>query len=140
MPGKMPDFSSPGRWDCERPLHPQAVEGLELFNRGLYFEAHEALEAAWREEAAPIRELYRGILQAAVVYLHITRANFPGAVKVYARCQKWLAPWPEKCRGVDVGQLRRDLQAAILQVEKLGPQRLAAFDPALLKPVAYEKP
>ena len=113
---------------------------MELFNQGLFFEAHEALEAAWREETLPIRELYRGILQAAVVYLHIIRANFPGAVKVYARSQKWLSPWPERCRGIEVGQLRRDLEKVMAQVAALGPGRMAAFELSSIKPVIYAKP
>src|SRR6185503_4609752 len=54
---------------CSAPLHPQAAEGLRLFNAGKYFEAHEALEDAWNEEAGPVRDLYRGVLQIAVVYL-----------------------------------------------------------------------
>ncbi len=123
--------------DCDGPLHPKAVEGLELFNSRRYFEAHEALEAAWREETSLIRELYRGILQAGVVYLHITRHNFAGAIEVYRRSQKWLTLWPEHCRGVTVGQLQRDLRRAVLEVQKLGPDRMAEFDLSLLKPVAY---
>ena len=35
---------------CNAPIHPQAAEGLRLFNTGEYFEAHEALEVAWLEE------------------------------------------------------------------------------------------
>ncbi len=126
--------------DCKGPLHPKAIEGLELFNNGHYWKAHEALEAAWREETDPIRELYRGILQAGVVYLHITRYNFAGAMKVYQRSQKWLTLWPENCRGVAVGQLQRDLKRAVFEVQKLGPNRMAEFDLSLLKPVIYDKP
>jgi uncharacterized protein len=113
----------PAPTDCEGPLHPKAIEGLELFNNGHYWKAHEALEAAWRVEKGPIRELYRGILQAGVVYLHITRRNFAGAVKVYQRSQKWLTLWPETCRGISVGQLQRDLTRAIREVQALGPDR-----------------
>ncbi|GEM_PF-6647224 len=64
-------------------LHPKVWEGLRLFNAGHYFEAHEALEAAWNEDLRPIRELYRGLLQAAVTYLHIQRGNYAGACKMY---------------------------------------------------------
>ncbi|MGD0609929.1 MAG: DUF309 domain-containing protein [Anaerolineales bacterium] len=135
----MSDLTSAVPMDCQKPLHPKAIEGLDLFNRQSYFQAHESLETAWREDTTPIRELYRGILQAAVVYLHITRGNYPGAIKVYQRSQKWLTPWPERCRGIEVGQLRRDLEKAILQVQKLGPKRLSDFDLSLLKPVLYEK-
>ena len=82
---------------CNAPLHPQAAEGLRLFNAGEYFEAHEALEDAWNAEPGKVRELYRGILQIAVVYLHITRGNYNGAVKVYARSLK---NTPNKTRAV----------------------------------------
>ncbi len=124
--------------DCEGPLHPQAIEGLHLFAEGQYFEAHEALELAWREETSAVRELYRGILQAAVVYLHVRRANYAGAVKVYGRCMKWLNRWPATCRGVDVERLRQDLKMVMNEVMRLGPQRLGEFDLSLLKPVQWK--
>ncbi len=121
--------------DCEGELHPQALEGIELMNAGRYFEAHEALEAAWRDERASIRELYQGILEAAVVYLHVTRRNYAGALKVYGRSMKWLRAWPESCRGVQVEQLRKDLGAVIAEVERLGKEHLDEFDADLFKPV-----
>ncbi|HLO17597.1 MAG TPA: DUF309 domain-containing protein [Anaerolineales bacterium] len=124
---------------CNAPLHPQAVEGLRLFNAGEYFEAHEALETAWKEESGGVRELYRGILQIAVVYLHIQRGNYNGAVKVYARSQRWLKDWPETCRGIEVGKLRRDAEAAITEVRKLGTERISEFDDSLFKPVEWEE-
>ena len=123
--------------DCSSPLHPNAVLGLEYFNKGEYFECHEELETAWREEDGEIRDLYKGILQAAVTYLHVTRANYDGAIKVYKRSQKWLTKWPDTCRGVDVERLRQDLNAVIAEVRRLGPECLAEFDRSLLKPVLW---
>src|SRR5574342_1166911 len=90
---------------CNAPLHPRAADGLRLFNAGEYFEAHEALEDAWNAEPGKVRNLYRGILQVAVVYLHITRRNYSGALKVYERSKKWLKDWPAECRGIDVARL-----------------------------------
>jgi len=139
MPPHMSNLAPAENTDCLGRLHPDAVAGMELFNHGEYFAAHEALEAAWREERGPIRELYRGILQAAVVYLHILRGNYAGAFKVYQRSRKWLDPWPETCRGVAVGQLRRDLGAAITSMQALGPERIERFDRALIKPVTYAR-
>jgi uncharacterized protein len=133
----MSDLIAPGTSDCEGLLHPQAIHGMELFNQGRYFEAHEALEAAWRSESGPVRDLYRGILQVGVVYLHITQYNYPGAIKVYQRCRKWLLPWPEICRGVKVGRLRQDLDAVMTALQALGPQRIIDFDTSLLKPIYY---
>ncbi len=115
--------------DCDGPLHPKAIEGLELFNHGQYWKAHEALEAAWRAESRPVRNLYKGILQAGVVYLHVTRKNHAGAVKVYQRCRKWLDPWPDICRDVAVGRLRQDLETVMREVTALGPDGLERFRP-----------
>ena len=123
--------------ECDGALHPRARRGLQLFNEGRYFEAHEELEAAWRAEPGGVRRLYQGILEAAVTYLHITRGNYPGAFKVYGRCMRWLKDWPAQCRGVDVGQLRRDLAAAVEALQRLGPARIADFDRSLLKPVVW---
>ncbi len=125
--------------DCEGKLHPKAAEGIRLFNAGKYFEAHEELEAAWREERGKVRELYQGILEAGVTYLHITRRNYNGAVKVYRRSMKWLRQWPGLCRGVNVAQLREDLEAAIAKVEQLGEDRILDFDLSTLKPVHWEE-
>jgi len=125
--------------DCADPLHPQAEEGLRLFNAGEYFEAHEALETAWNQERGRVRDLYRGILQIAVVYLHITRANYYGAVKVYSRSQKWMKDWPAVCRGIQVEALRRDAAIVMDEVLRLGENRLGEFDFALLKPVRWER-
>jgi rubrerythrin len=110
-----------------------------LFNAGKYFEAHEALEEAWNAERGKVRDLYRGILQIAVVYLHITRRNYSGAVKVYGRSQKWLKDWPEICRGIKLGKLRRDAETVIHEVERLGPEKIVEFDTALLQPIQWDE-
>lgn len=116
-------------------LHPMAVEGIRLFNEGKYWHAHEALEEAWLEEAGPARALYKGILQAGVMYLQIERGNLRGAMKMYKRCQVWLRPWPDVCRGVNVGRLKTDVTAAMDEAKRLGPHGLGDFDPAFFKRV-----
>lgn len=123
--------------DCLAPLPPAALAGIRLFNAGEYFEAHEQLEVAWRAEPGPIRNLYQGILQIAVAYLHITRNNYDGATKVYGRALKWLDELPNVCQGVDVAQLKRDAADVFAEVQRLGPQRLAAFDRSVFKSIRF---
>jgi predicted metal-dependent hydrolase len=119
------------------PLHPQALVGLELFNRGEFFEAHEALELAWREETGVVRDLYRGILQVAVMYHHVARNNFRGAMKMYQRCMTWLTPFPPVCRGIDISDLRQNCQAVFDELSRLGPHGINRFNRAFLRPVKY---
>ncbi len=121
--------------DCTGQLSALALKGIELFDRREFFEAHEELEHAWNEEPGPARELYRGILQVAVAYLQITRQNYSGALKMFLRLRQWLDPLPDKCRGVDVAQLRADALAARAELERLGPERIGEFDRRLFKPV-----
>jgi hypothetical protein len=120
---------------CEHPLSARALEGIALFNRRDFFEAHEVLEHAWNEEPGPARELYRGLLQVAVAYLQIERGNYTGALKMFLRLRQWLDPLPETCRGVNVAQLRTEALAARAALEALGPERMAEFDRVYFKAV-----
>ncbi len=129
----------PGQKDelCRGRLHPRAVEGLRLFNAGEYFEAHEELEAAWRDEPGRIRDLYQGILQVGVAYYHLLRGNYRGALKVFARAFPLLEAFPDRCRGVDVARLRRDARAVEAEALRLGPEEISAFNRHLLRPAAF---
>ncbi len=119
-------------------LHPQARIGIELFNKGEYFEAHEALELAWRDETGPTREFYRGILQIGVAYYHILKGNYRGAVKMFDRAKKWLAAYPSIYCGVNLNQLKKDALQAEEKLIELGAENIYRFDPNLLKPILFE--
>lgn len=125
--------------ECQGRLHPKAIEGIELFNEGKFFDAHEELETAWKEEPASIRDLYRGILQVAVTYLHITRGNYDGAVKVYGRSLKWMKGWADVCRGVNVKKLREDADTIIKEIKRLGRERIGDFDMSLFQPIQWNE-
>jgi uncharacterized protein len=122
---------------CRKALPELVVRGLELFNQGAYFEAHEELELAWRAEHAPVRELYRGVLQVAVAYLHIQRGNYRGAVKMFLRSRTWLAPFSGRCCGIDLDGLRRDYYRVEAELLHLGPEQLQWLDRSLMKPIQY---
>lgn len=121
--------------ECADELPAAAQRGIELFNRREFFEAHEALEMAWRGERGPVRDLYRGILQVAVAYLHLSRKNYIGVIKVMTRAFRWLAPLPNRCQGVELERLRSAARAVWAEAERLGPDRLAEFDWALFQPI-----
>lgn len=89
-------------------LHPRAVKGIELFNQKKFFDAHEELELAWRDEKSQLRDLYRGILQIGVAYYHIQRRNFSGAKKLLKRSQRWLQPFSGIYLGININKLKRD--------------------------------
>ena len=121
--------------DCQAPLSDLGRAGIELFNAGEYFEAHELLEDAWNADESTAKELYRAMLQIALAYLQIERGNYRGAVKMFLRVRQWLAPLPDHCRGVDLAQLRRDYRAVEQQVLERGEEGLADFDRAAFQPI-----
>lgn len=120
---------------CNSTLPAKAEAGIQLFNEGDFWGAHEALEEAWIEESKPVRALYKAILQAGVFYLQIERVNLRGAYKMHKRCLVWLTPWPDHCCTIDVGQLKIDLQNVLDRASELGADHLDDFDRALFKPI-----
>lgn len=89
-------------------IDPRVVKGIQLFNQKKFFDAHEELELAWRDELEPIRNLYRGILQIGVAYFHIQRRNFTGAQKMFIRAEKWLSPYSGIYLGINIEKLKQD--------------------------------
>lgn len=120
---------------CGEPLSELAREGIERFNRGDYYPAHDALEEAWVVDQGPGRDLYRGILQVGIAYYQIERGNYRGAIKMLLRVRQWLSPLPAICRGVDVSALRADVERVYAALVALGPDKIDEFDRALFRPV-----
>jgi uncharacterized protein len=133
-------FRAGDKLDSQCQENPPALvlKGLHEFNAHEFFECHETLEEAWNKESGPVRELYRAILQVAIAYYQIERANYWGAHKMFLRMQQWFAPLPDQCQGIDVARLRSDAATAREHLEALGPERVAEFDRSLFKPVVYE--
>jgi predicted metal-dependent hydrolase len=111
------------------------LKGIHEFNAGAYFEQHETLETAWREESGPIRMMYQGILQIGVAYYQIQRHNYTGALRMFQRAWQYLDPLPDICQGVNIAQFRADAQAAQAQLDRLGPQRISDFSSVFFKPI-----
>ena len=62
---------------------PRFQQGLELFNAGEWYAAHDLLEEPWHETADPARRSLQGILQVAVAQLHLQRGNRRGATILF---------------------------------------------------------
>lgn len=108
------------------------VESLEyaqdLLDRGLAFNAHEVLEAAWKSGPADEREMWQGLAQLAVGITHVQRGNRKGASGVLTRAADRLdeadRPGPH---GVDIDGLvthARGLVDDLAQGIGIGAERL----------------
>ena len=83
--------------DCRDAPPPALLEGIALFNRGEFFECHEVLEDLWREEDAPVRALYQGVIQIGVALHHLRRGNWRGAVKLLTAGTEKVARFLPRC-------------------------------------------
>lgn len=120
---------------CEEALPPEALEAIRLFNAGEYHHQHDLFEELWRAESRPVRDLYQGVLQVGLAYYQITRGNLRGALKMFQRSERWLAPLPDVCRGINVAKLRADAARVKAEVRRLGAERIDQFDPEWFEPV-----
>lgn len=113
---------------CTEPPPPELVEAVRQFNAGEYFECHETLEHAWLHEPGYIRVLWQGIIQVSVACLHITRNNGEGARKIWTAALLNLAPFPDRCHGVNVARLRTETETCLAAIRALGDGGAAQFD------------
>ena len=113
---------------CDEPPPPALVQAVAEFNSGEYFQCHETLEHAWLHEPGYIRVLWQGIIQVSVACFHITRGNGEGARKIWTAALKNLAPFPDRCHGVDVAGLRAQTERCLQTILALGDGGAAQFD------------
>jgi hypothetical protein len=63
----------------------------DLLDRGLAFNAHEVLEAAWKNGPDDEKTLWQALAQLAVGVTHVQRGNVKGAITVLRRASAGLA-------------------------------------------------
>ena len=87
-------------------------EGIECFNDGRFYEAHEAWEEVWRSTTPEPAELWRGLIQVAVgLYHHLERGNPAPARRVLARGLRRVERYPQGTEGLDLHRLCREARA-----------------------------
>jgi hypothetical protein len=71
--------------DLELPPGESLAYAQDLLNRGLAFNAHEVLEAAWKSGPSEERSLWQGLAQLVVGITHLQRGNLYGATSLLRR-------------------------------------------------------
>jgi predicted metal-dependent hydrolase len=90
--------------------------GVQLFNRGDYFESHEVWESIWKQTVGPDREFFQGLIQVAVAICHLCNGNAPGARRLYHRALAHLAPFYPKHSGVNLERFETSLARCFARV------------------------
>ena len=110
------------------------LEGVRAFNRGAFFEAHEAFEDLLEAvESDPRWDLLLALIQVAVGY-HKCASGHSGALRMLSLGAEKLAPFAPVAWGVDVGALRARVaadRAALAQDEGAVRARVRSDPPRL---------
>ncbi len=87
-------------------------KGIELFNRGRFFDAHEAWEEIWRSTTPEPRDLFQGLIQVAAAlhqFLDLHRNEAPR--RTLAKARRRLEPYVPAALGIDVADLLEQVGA-----------------------------
>jgi hypothetical protein len=77
--------------DLELPPAETLGYAQDLLDRGLAFNAHEVLEAAWKNGPDDEKTLWQALAQLMVGITHVQRGNVKGAIAVLRRASAGLA-------------------------------------------------
>lgn len=104
-------------------------QACDEFNTGRFFECHETFEEIWQEESGEVRDLYKGLIQVAAAFVHLTRGNHFGAERLMRTALGYLAPYrPAGAMGFDAEAICRDAEDAYARIVALGKARIREFD------------
>ena len=93
--------------------------GVELFNGGRYWEAHEAWEEAWTpDRRGPDAGFYKGLIQVAAGCLHYTRRNRRGTVNKWRSGAEYLRGYPAAHHRVALAPLVARVEAMLAAMER----------------------
>lgn len=95
-------------------------QALVLWNHGLFFEAHERLEAVWRHSSGQYGAALKGLIQAAGVFMHREQGRTNSAERLSAKAGDLIEKHGHLLP-VDLRELRRALRTDGAKAPRLEP-------------------
>jgi uncharacterized protein len=88
------------------PLEENHRLGVEHFNAGRFFPAHEAWETAWKQaKGSPDEEFFKGLSQLGAGYTHYRRGNLHGTHTLLRRALSRISDHRPRHRGIELDGL-----------------------------------
>jgi uncharacterized protein len=83
---------------------------------GAYFEAHEALEDAWRAAEPAEKDYFQGLVHVTVAWYQAGRGNRVGCERQLAKAERRLSPFAPTHRGVALDAVLAQVREAAATV------------------------
>jgi hypothetical protein len=94
----------------EKPHPPEFYSGLELFNRGFYFECHDVWEEIWGDAKGKNRIFYQALIMSAVSLYHFGNENLEGALSCLQKAERQFNQLPEAFLGLNVARFVQQMK------------------------------
>jgi uncharacterized protein len=88
------------------------ARGLGLMRDGAYFEAHEALEDAWRAADPAEKDFFQGLVHVTVAWYQAGRRNRVGFERQLDKAERRLTPFAPSHREVDLDGVLAQVRSA----------------------------
>jgi uncharacterized protein len=132
-------------WDTENRLHLEDFDslsleenhrlGVEHFDAGRFFHAHEAWETTWKQSRGhQDEEFFKGLSQLGAGYTHYRRGNLHGTHTLIRRGLSRIRRYGPEHQGIEVAELAAaaEEQAAAVQEAERAGRPMPQLTPPLL--------
>lgn len=94
------------------------AEGLECYNTGRYFEAHEHWESVWLTLERSEKSFLQALVQITAAMHHLSNGNSVGAASLMRRSLDRLSQYNLVFGGINVELLRQELFASLEAIRR----------------------
>ena len=111
-------------WSCGA-----LAEGLQCYEGGEFFLAHEHWEGVWLQSDEPEKTFLQALIQITAAFHHLQRENFAGTASLLRAALRRLDAFPTAYGGIAVEELRVSTRAWLLALDR--------EDPSLRPPIPH---
>src|SRR5881628_1585077 len=94
-------------------------EGVDLFNRRYFFEAHDVWEEIWQKERGPLRDFFKGLIHLAGGFHHYTNENYRGSAALLTSGIEYLTAYLPGQMGIDLAAILPMVRTQLEKVTRL---------------------
>ncbi len=113
------------------------TEGINLFNRGKFWHAHEAWEEVWKRTWEPNRLFFQGLIHMTAAYHQLYNHKYHGVIIHSERAIGKLELFQPRFLKVDVTYLLNCIKITKEISLTLGQDQMHQFDTTLIPVIRY---
>ncbi len=123
-----------------REFHDVLARGVEIFNRGEYFEAHDVWEEHWLNTHGSDRCFLQGLIQTAAALYKLEMGNVAGMSKLLSDAVEALGKVTGNEYGIDLPALRMAVGSWKKRADEMIQKKTADADAADFPRLVYRPP